>query len=116
MSTQQGEIKLPGEYEVNGKKVIVDEDGFLQNPEAWDEKVAEWIAINLAGVKQLTERHWKLIKYLRNYWATYGVCPPMRMVTKQNNETLESIYELFPDGPAMGACKVAGAAKPTGCV
>ncbi|WP_243678652.1 TusE/DsrC/DsvC family sulfur relay protein [Vulcanisaeta distributa] len=26
------------------------------------------------------------------------------------------LYELFPDGPAHGACKVAGAPKPTGCV
>ncbi|MCP4570023.1 MAG: sulfurtransferase TusE, partial [FCB group bacterium] len=25
-------------------------------------------------------------------------------------------YELFPSGPAKGACKVAGLAKPTGCV
>lgn len=109
-------ISLPGEYEVNGKRVTVDEDGFLQNPEAWDEKVAEWMAVNLEGVNKLTERHWKLIKYLREYWETYGVCPPLRMLTKETSETLENIYELFPDGPAMGACKVAGAPKPTGCV
>jgi tRNA 2-thiouridine synthesizing protein E len=29
---------------------------------------------------------------------------------------LKKIYELFPSGPAKGACKVAGLAKPTGCV
>lgn len=109
-------VSLPGEYEINGKKITVDEDGFLQNPEAWDERVAEWMAVNLEGISQLTERHWKMIKYLRGYWETYGVCPPLRMVTKQTGESLEKIYELFPHGPAMGACKIAGAPKPTGCV
>jgi tRNA 2-thiouridine synthesizing protein E len=106
----------PGEYEVDGKRVILDEDCFLQNPEVWDEVVAEWMAKNLEGVQQMTERHWRVVKYLRQYWETYGVCPPIKMVLKETGETLEGIYELFPDGPAHGACKVAGAPKPTGCV
>ena len=106
----------PGEYEVDGKRIILDEDCFLQNPEVWDEVVAEWMARNLEGVQQMTERHWKVVKYLRQYWETYGVCPPIKMVLKETGETLEGIYELFPDGPAHGACKVAGAPKPTGCV
>ena len=109
-------VTCPGEYEVNGKKVILDEDCFLQNPEVWDEKVAEWMARNLEGIQQMTERHWKVIRYLRQYWETYGVCPPIKMLLKETGETLEGIYELFPDGPAHGACKVAGAPKPTGCV
>ncbi len=109
-------VQCPGEYEVDGKKIILDEDCFLQNPEVWDEKVAEWLAKNLEGIEQLTERHWKVIKYLRQYWETYGVCPPIRMLLEATGETLEGIYELFPSGPAHGACKVAGAPKPTGCV
>jgi tRNA 2-thiouridine synthesizing protein E len=109
-------VTCPGEYEVDGKRVILDEDCFLQNPEVWDEKVAEWMAKNLEGVQMMTERHWKVVKYLRQYWETYGVCPPIKMLLKETGETLEGIYELFPDGPAHGACKVAGAPKPTGCV
>lgn len=109
-------VTCPGEYEVNGKKVMLDEDCFLQNPEIWDEKIAEWMAKNLEGVQQMTDRHWKVVRYLRQYWETYGVCPPIKMLLKETGETLESIYDLFPDGPAHGACKVAGAPKPTGCV
>ena len=109
-------MTYPGEYEVNGKKISLDEDGFIQNPELWDEAVADWVAKNLAGVQTMTEDHWKFVKYLRQYWETYGVCPPLRMITKVTGITLEKMYELFPDGPANGACKVAGAPKPTGCV
>ena len=29
---------------------------------------------------------------------------------------LKEIYELFPLGPARGACRVAGLPKPDGCV
>jgi tRNA 2-thiouridine synthesizing protein E len=109
-------VKCPGEYEVAGKKVILDEDCFMQNAEDWDEKVAEWLAKEVEGIPQMTEEHWKLLKYLREYWETYGSCPPIKMVTKETGFSLEKIYQLFPSGPAHGACKAAGAPKPTGCV
>lgn len=109
-------IALPGEYEVNGKKIVLDEDGFLQNPEAWDESVAEWMAKNLEGVERMTERHWRLVKYLRQYWEANGICPSIRMIIRETGESLLNMYELFPHGPALGACKVAGVPRPTGCI
>ncbi len=36
----------------------------MQNPEVWDEVVAEWMARNLEGVQQMTERHWRLLGIL----------------------------------------------------
>ncbi len=109
-------VAVPGEFTVAGKTLILDEDGFLQNPEAWNDDVARWVAENLIGMTDLSEDHWKLIRYLRQYWETYGVCPPLKIITKTTGITLERMYELFADGPAHGACKVAGAPKPTGCV
>lgn len=109
-------VKCPGEYEVAGKKVMLDEDCFLQNAEVWDEKIAEWMARELEGIQQMTEEHWKLIKYLREYWESHGSCPPIKMIMRETGFSLEKIYQLFPSGPAHGACKVAGALKPTGCV
>ena len=70
-------VKCPGEYTVDGKKVVLDEDCFLQNTEDWDEKIAEWMARELEGIQQLTDDHWKVIRYLREYWETYGSCPPI---------------------------------------
>jgi TusE/DsrC/DsvC family sulfur relay protein len=85
-------------------------------PEDWDEKIAEWMARELEGIQQMTEEHWKVVRYLREYWETYGSCPPIKMLLKETGFSLEKIYQLFPSGPAHGACKVAGAPKPTGCV
>ena len=96
-------VNGPGEFIVNGKKVLLDEDSFMQNPEAWDEVVAIWMAKNLEGIQELSDEHWKVIRFLRNYWETYGACPPIRMLTKRTGDSLERIYELFPDGPAHGA-------------
>ncbi len=109
-------VTVPGSFEVAGTKIELDEDGFLQNPEVWNDEVARWMALSLLGIRDLTEDHWRLIRYLRQYWETFGVCPPIKMVTKTTGISLERLYELFVDGPAHGACKVAGAPKPTGCV
>ncbi len=37
-------VAVPGEFTVAGKTLILDEDGFLQNPEAWNDDVARWVA------------------------------------------------------------------------
>jgi TusE/DsrC/DsvC family sulfur relay protein len=93
----------------------LDEDGFIQTPEKWDKDVALELA-KTEGVNELSEKHWKLVNYLREYYQKYGVAPMIRKVCKDNNMKLNEIYELFPSGPAKGACKVAGLPKPTGCV
>ena len=95
--------------------IEVDEDGFMEEPEKWDEAVAAALATT-EGVQELTEDHWKIVHYLRDYYAKYGIAPMIRKLCKESGYPLKQIYELFPSGPAKGACKVAGLAKPTGCV
>ena len=101
--------------EIEGRKYEVDEDGFLQDPTIWNEQVAQDLA-KTEGVEQLTEEHWKVVNYLRNYYLQYGIAPMIRKLCKETGFKLNKIYELFPSGPAKGACKVAGLPKPTGCV
>ena len=93
----------------------VDEDGFMQEPEAWNKDVALALATT-EGVDDLTEEHWKLVEYLRNYYLQFGVAPMIRKLCKETGFDLKKVYALFPSGPAKGACKVAGLPKPTGCV
>ncbi len=95
--------------------IEVDEDGFMQEPEGWDERVALALA-STEGVNELTDDHWKVVHYLRDYYQQFGVAPMIRKLCKQTGFKLKEIYELFPSGPAKGACKVAGLPKPTGCV
>lgn len=102
-------------FEYGSVSIEVDEDGFMENPEEWNEEVAKALA-STEDVDELTEDHWKIINYLRDYFKQYGIAPMIRKLCKETGYPLKKIYELFPSGPAKGACKVAGLAKPTGCV
>jgi tRNA 2-thiouridine synthesizing protein E len=101
--------------EVNGQTVELDEDGFLVVLDQWNEDVARYLSKE-EGVEELGEDHWKIINYLKGYFAEYGIAPMVRKMTKESGYSLKEIYDLFPSGPAKGACKVAGLPKPTGCV
>jgi tRNA 2-thiouridine synthesizing protein E len=87
----------------------------MQEPDRWDKDVAAALATT-EGVDDLNDDHWKVVDYLRNYYLQFGVAPMIRKLCKETGYDLKTIYELFPSGPAKGACKVAGLPKPTGCV
>ena len=98
-----------------GTQVSVDEDGFLEDPSVWTEDIAAALA-KMEEVDEMTDDHWKVVNYLRNYYQEFGIAPMIRKLCKQTGFKLKQIYNLFPTGPAKGACKIAGLPKPTGCV
>lgn len=102
-------------FEYQDLKVEVDEDGFIEQPEQWNEEVAKALA-STEDVEVMTEDHWKIVHYLRDYYKQFGIAPMIRKLCKETGFSLKQIYELYPSGPAKGACKVAGLTKPTGCV
>jgi len=112
--------------EVKGKKLELDEDGCLQDWQQWDEDVAKALAADdrFTGAKvELTDEHWEIIRFLREYFEKYGVAPPIRQLVKEVKKALgpekgnlQYLYKLFPQGPAKDACRIAGLPKPTGCV
>ena len=101
--------------EMDGLTVDVDEDGFIQDPQCWNEALAAAIA-KVEDVPELTENHWKVVTYLRDYYKQFGIAPMIRKLCKDTGFSLKEIYDMFPSGPAKGACKIAGLPKPTGCV
>ncbi len=101
--------------EVGDATLELSETGFLAQPEQWNDAVARALAAN-DGVHELTEDHWKVVRYLRQHWLDFGLAPMVRKLCKQTGLTLKRIYELFPNGPAKGACKVAGMPNANGCV
>jgi len=103
------------ELNVNGVMIALDEDGFMEDGDLWNEEVAKALALT-EDVEELTEAHWLIINYLRDYFQKFGVAPMIRKLCKETGFSLKEIYEFFPSGPAKGACKVAGLMKPTGCV
>lgn len=100
---------------INGVEIELDEDGFIVDPDQWNEDVARHFA-QVEGINELTDDHWKVINYLRDYYKQFQIAPMIRKLCKETGCSLKYIYELFPTGPAKGACKLAGLPKPTGCV
>ncbi len=101
--------------EFKGKTWNTDEDGFIDDFKNWNEAWVEFVG-GIEGIKQLNDDHWKVIHYLQDYYKQNGIAPMIRLLTKKTGFKLKYIYELFPSGPAKGACKMAGLPKPTGCV
>jgi TusE/DsrC/DsvC family sulfur relay protein len=95
--------------------IDVDEEGFLQKPEQWNEGVATEIA-HAAGIESLTDRHWKVIRFMRDSFLTTGQAPTIRTLGKESGVPIKELYGLFPKGPAKLAAKIGGIPKPHGCI
>jgi tRNA 2-thiouridine synthesizing protein E len=107
--------------EAGGKTLATDEEGYLTNLADWSEDVAN--AIAKAENVEMTQNHWEVVNFLREYYNEYQIAPAVRVLTKAIGKKLgpdkgnsKYLYELFPYGPAKQACKIAGLPKPTGCV
>lgn len=100
----------------HGVELELNEEGFLVSPEVWDREVAAVLALEQEGIGELGERHWAVVDYIRSYWLEHGMAPMVRALCQHTGLRLREIYELFPSGPAKGACKIAGLPKPDGCV
>lgn len=90
------------------------DEGFMVDPNAWTEDIAKALAVE-EGL-ELSDRHWIVINYGRAEFAKNGEAPTLRRITKKTDVSMKEIYQLFPDGPAKRAAKVAGLGKPTGCI
>lgn len=101
--------------EIDNKVFEVDGDGFLADPEIWTEDVARLIAKS-DGIEDMGEKHWAIVNVIRKNYEEKGMAPMIRTICKETGVRLREIYELFPLGPARGACRVAGLPKPDGCV
>lgn len=101
--------------EIEGKVFDVDGDGFLSNPEIWNKDVATLIA-KFDGIEEMNEKHWAIVNIIRESYEEKGMAPMIRTICKETGLRLREIYDLFPLGPARGACRVAGLPKPDGCV
>ncbi len=101
--------------EIDDKVFEVDGDGFLTKPEIWNEDVAKLFAKS-DGIEEMNDKHWAIVNIIRRNYEEKGMAPMIRVICKETGLRLREIYELFPLGPARGACKVAGLPKPDGCV
>jgi dissimilatory sulfite reductase related protein len=95
--------------------VDVDAEGFFTNPEQWNEQIAATIAAE-NGVPELTDRHWLVVRFMRDRYLKTGSAPSIRALGKESGVPIKELYELFPKGPAKLAAKIGGIPKPKGCI
>jgi TusE/DsrC/DsvC family sulfur relay protein len=95
--------------------VDVDAEGFLANPDQWNEALAEEIA-RANGIDPLTDRHWQVVRFMRETYLATGSAPTIRTLGKASGVPVKELYELFPKGPAKLAAKIGGIPKPRGCI
>ncbi len=95
--------------EAYNKTYEVDVRGFLVNPEQWDEYYARHRAYEMKiGGGELTDEHWKVIKFLRESYKKSKTIPTVYETCKKNQLEIEDLERLFPDGYHRGAVKIAG--------
>ncbi|MGE5239278.1 MAG: TusE/DsrC/DsvC family sulfur relay protein [Chloroflexota bacterium] len=106
--------------ELGGTRIETNEYGFVVDPCSWSKDLAEHMA-RRDGLA-LTDGHWEVITFLREYFARYEIAPMIKILIKEIGKRGPErgntfyIYRLFPDGPAMQACRYAGLPTPAGCV
>lgn len=101
---------------IAGKKVEVNDEGFMTNPDEWTKEIAAEIAKE-EGIAKLTPEHWKVIDFCRTTAAAAsGAAPTLRAIQNGAGISTKDLFALFPKGPAKKVAKIAGLKKPEGCV
>jgi dissimilatory sulfite reductase related protein len=94
--------------------VEVNEEGFFLHPEQWAETMVPELA-RREGI-ELTKAHWRVIRFMRQEFLTKGTGPTVRVLGKTSGVSIKELYQLFPQGPAKVAARIAGIPKPRGCI
>jgi len=95
-------------------EVSVDDEGFMTTYDEWDEEVGAALAAQI-GI-DMTEDHWRVVKFLREDFATQGETATIRRVSTIGGIPTKDLFVLFPKKPAKKMAYVAGLPKPRGCV
>lgn len=94
-------------------QIELDKDGFLATPSQWNKDIASYFA-NLEKI-ELTEDHWKIVNYVRDYYNKFGSAPMVRGISKATGFSTKQLYGFFPAGPLKQAARIGGLPKPAGC-
>ncbi len=100
--------------QLDGHPVHVDEDGFLTEYDEWSEELATVLAAHI-GI-ELTDAHWKVIRFLRADYLTQGETATTRRVQASGGIPVKEQFALFAKKPAKKMAYIAGLPKPHGCV
>jgi len=105
----------------NNQEVLTDSQGYLLDFTQWSQDLAKQIAVE--DKFELSDNHWEVILFVRQFYLTYNTSPAIRALTKamkaefgEEKANSRYLFRLFPDGPAKQATKYAGLPKPKRCL
>jgi TusE/DsrC/DsvC family sulfur relay protein len=94
-----------------------DEEGYLVDPADWTEATAEALAEREAV--QLTDLHWRVLRFMREFHDEHQVAADARFVIRfladecgLDEGARSRLFDLFPYGYVRQACKIAGMRRP----
>lgn len=98
--------------------VVRDNEGYLVNPEDWNETIARQIAVE--EKLALSDEYWSVLGFMRNYWSEHRIAPDVRHAVSwfaemhglDKKRAKEHLFKLFPYGYVKQACKLAGMQRP----
>ena len=99
---------------IGATAVHVDAEGFLTDYDEWDDVLAAQLAAQI-GI-ELTDAHWKAIRFLRDDFREVGETATLRRVSTLAGIPVKELFVLFPGKPAKKMAYIAGLPKPHGCV
>jgi len=101
--------------------IELDKHGYLTDHTVWNEDIANKLAAQ--DDLTLTESHWEVIRFVRDFYIKFNTSPAIRALTKAMKEEFGEekansryLYRLFSEGPAKQATKYAGLPKPARCI
>lgn len=108
------------EIRVGDKVILTDQEGYIQNMDEWSEEFAEALAEHEGLI--LTDEHWEILDYLREYYQEHGVQAPVRDMLKHFKKawgeefaTNHYLHEIFPNGgPQKQGNRLAGIRRTKG--
>ncbi len=99
--------------EFAGNMVEINEEGYLINPEEWNNEIAKAIASeeNI----ELTDKHFEVLNFIRDKVIS-GATLTIRSINKSGIVDTKTFYQMFPGAPLKLATKIAGVPKPSSCI
>jgi tRNA 2-thiouridine synthesizing protein E len=97
-----------GAAAVDKKTYRVNVQGFLVDPNEWDEDFAVFKARELQMAEPLSEKQWRIIKHIRSEYSKSGEVPTVYSTCEAIGIDIDEFATLFPSGYHRGAVKIAG--------
>ncbi|AWL12003.1 Sulfurtransferase TusE [Saliniradius amylolyticus] len=112
---------MTSSIEFQGETIATDANGYLKSIDDWSEALAAEIARR--DEIEMTEAHWEVVYFVRNFYLEFNTSPAIRALVKAmakeygpEKGNSRYLFRLFPDGPAKQATKIAGLPKPKKCL